>query len=75
LLREALTEAWIEAIIPPKSNRRFPAGFDRDTYNWRPLIENFFRKLRIKRFCNTMLQDRHQFNDFIALASNVIRIR
>jgi hypothetical protein len=32
-VREALAEAGIEAVIPPKSNRRFPAEFDRDTYN------------------------------------------
>jgi transposase len=31
-VREALAEAGIEAVIPPKSNRRFPAEFDRDTY-------------------------------------------
>ena len=45
-VREALAEAGIEAVIPPKSNRRFPAEFDRDTYKWRHLIENFFGKLK-----------------------------
>ena len=30
-LREALATAKIEAVIPPKSNRRLPADFDRDT--------------------------------------------
>jgi len=30
-LRKALTEAGIKARIPPKSNRCFPAEFDRDT--------------------------------------------
>jgi len=30
-LRHALTEARIEAVIQPKSNRRFPAELDRDT--------------------------------------------
>jgi transposase len=30
-LREALSEAKIEAVIPPKSNRRFPTEFDRET--------------------------------------------
>ena len=30
-LRDALTGAGIEAVIPPKSNRRFPPAFDRDT--------------------------------------------
>ena len=45
-LPEALADARIEAVIPPKSNRRFPAKFDRDTYKWRHLIENFFGKLK-----------------------------
>lgn len=31
-LRNALTGAGIEPVIPPKSNRRFLAGFNRDTY-------------------------------------------
>ena len=30
-LRDLLTSAGITAVIPPKSNRRFPAEFDRDT--------------------------------------------
>jgi hypothetical protein len=30
-IRNALTKAGIEAAIPPKSNRRFPADFERDT--------------------------------------------
>ena len=37
-LRDALTDAGIKAVIAPKSNRRFPADFDRDTYKWRHLI-------------------------------------
>ena len=41
-LRDALTRAGIEPVIPPKSNRRFPAAFDRDAYKWRHLIENLF---------------------------------
>ena len=43
-LRDRLTSAGITVVIPPKSNRRFPAEFDRDTYKWRHLIENFFGK-------------------------------
>ena len=48
-LRDMLTGAGITAVIPPKSNRRFPAEFDRDTYKWRHLIENFFGKLKAVR--------------------------
>ena len=57
-LRDVLSEAKIEAVIPPKSNRRFPAEFDKETYKWRHLIENFFQKIKeyrgiATRFCKT----------------------
>ena len=75
-LREALAEAATEAVIPPKSNRRFPAEFDRDTYKWRHLIENFFGKLKeyrgiATRCCKTDTS----FTAFIAIAATVIRLR
>jgi transposase len=69
-------QARIEAVIPPKSNRRFPAEFGRDTYKWRHLIENFFRKLKeyrgtATRCCKTDTS----FSAFIAIAATVIRLR
>ena len=75
-LREALATAKIEAVIPPKSNRRFPADFDRDTYKWRHLIENFFGKLKefrgiATRYCKTD----ESFAALISLAATVIRLR
>jgi len=75
-LRDLLTDIGIEPVIPPKSNRRFPAEFDRDTYKWRHLIENFFGKLKeyrgiAMRFCKTD----DSFSAFIALAATVIRLR
>lgn len=75
-LREALFKAGTEAVIPPKSNRRFPADFDRDTYKWRHLIENFFGKLKeyrgiATRCCKTDTS----FTAFIAIAATVIRLQ
>ena len=75
-LREALTEAKIEAVIPPKSNRRFPAAFDRDTCKWRHLIENFVGKLKefraiATRYCKTD----ESFTALISIAATVIRLR
>ena len=75
-LREALTGADIEPVIPPKSNRRFPAEFDRDAYKWRHLIENLFAKLKeyrgiAMRCCKTD----ESFRAFIALAATVMRLR
>ena len=75
-VREALTGAGIEPVIPPKSNRRFPAEFDRDTYKWRHLIENFFGKLKeyrgiAMRCCKTDTS----YSAFIAIVATVIRLR
>ena len=75
-LRDALTGAGIEPVIPPKSSRRLPAEFDRDTYKWRHLIENFFGKLKeyrgiAMRCCKTD----ESFSALISLAATVIRLR
>ena len=75
-LREALSAAKIDAVIPPKSNRRFPAEFDKETYKWRHLIENFFQKLKeyrgiAMRCCKTD----QSYSAFIALAATVIRLK
>ncbi len=75
-VREALAEAKIEAVIPPKSNRRFPADFDRDTYKWRHLIENLFAKLKeyrgiAMRCCKTDTS----YCAFIAITATVLRLK
>jgi transposase len=36
----------IEAVIPPKSNRKTPREYDQELYKARHLIENFFAKLK-----------------------------
>ena len=75
-LREALTGAEIEPVIPPKSNRRFPAEFDRDTCKWRHLIENFFGKPKeYRRIAMRRCKTDESFSAFIALAATVIRLR
>ena len=48
-LRTDLTERGIIPVIPPKSNRKFPATFDKETYKWQHLIENYFGKLKENR--------------------------
>ena len=45
-LRAELFERGIAPVIPPRSNRRFPAEFGKETYKWRHLIENYFGKLK-----------------------------
>lgn len=75
-LRNDLKDRGITAVIPPKSNRKFPADFDQETYKWRHLIENYFGKLKenrgiAMRSCKT---DR-SFKAFISLAATVIHLR
>jgi len=75
-VRGALIEQKIEPVIPPKSNRRFPAEFDRDTYKWRHLIKNFFGKLKEFRGIATQCcKTDSSFSAFIALAATIIRLR
>lgn len=75
-LREALMGAGIGPVIPPKSNRRFPAEFDRHTYKWRHLIENFFGKLKEYRGIATRCcKTDESFSAFISLAATIIRLR
>ena len=45
-LLDRLEEHQVEAVIPPKSNRKERWEFDQDKYCWRHLIENFFAKLK-----------------------------
>ena len=41
-----LASAGKSAVIPPKRNRTTPRPFDQELYKARPLIENFFCKLK-----------------------------
>ena len=45
-VREELTKAGIEAVIPAKRNRKNPAPHDAEKYKWRNLIERLFSKLK-----------------------------
>jgi transposase len=45
-IREELTKADVEAVIPAKSNRREPIAHDREKYRWRNLVERLFNKLK-----------------------------
>ncbi len=75
-LRTALDGRKIAPVIPPKSNRRFPAEFDKETYTWRHLIENFFGKLKENRGISMRSCKTDQsFTAFIALASALILMR
>lgn len=72
-LRSDLAQRDILAVIPPKSNRRFPAEFDKETYKCRHLIENFFGKLKENRgIAMRSCKTDHSFSAFITLAAAII---
>jgi transposase len=74
-LRVALTERGITPVIPPKSNRRFPATFDKETYKWRHLIENYFGKLKENRgIAMRSCKTDQSFAAFISMAATLIQI-
>ncbi len=75
-VREALEGAGIEAVIPPKPDRRFSAEFDRDICNWRHLIANFLGKLKeFRGIATRCCKTDSSFSAFIALAATVICLR
>jgi transposase len=75
-LRDDLSVRGITPIIPPKSNRRFPAEFDRETYKWRHLIENYFGKLKENRgIAMRSCKTDESFKAFISIAATIIQIR
>ncbi|WP_199861167.1 MULTISPECIES: IS5 family transposase [unclassified Roseovarius] len=75
-LRTALSERSITPVIPPKSNRRFPAEFDKETYKWRHLIENHFGKLKENRgIAMRSCKTDQSFKAFISLAASIIQLR
>ncbi len=75
-LRQDLAEKNITPVIPPETNRRFPAEFDNHTYKWRHLVENFLGKLKetrgiAMRSCKTD----QSFKSFISIAAVIIQTR
>lgn len=70
---DILKEAGIEAVIPPKSNRKTPREYDKTLYKERALIENFFAKLKQYRAIATRYDKRAtSFLGAIHLAASVI---
>jgi transposase len=43
---DKLEQAGVQAVIPPKANRKQPREYDNHLYKERALIENFFAKLK-----------------------------
>ncbi len=68
-----LSKKGVEAVIPPKSNRKEPRKYDKELYKARHLIENFFAKLKQYRAIATRYDKlANTFLGGIFLASAVI---
>jgi len=75
-LRKDMLERGITPVIPPKSNRKFPAEFDKETYKWRHLVENYFGKLKENRgIAMRACKTDQSFTAFISLAATLIELR
>jgi len=75
-LRNELLDRGITPVIPSKSNRKFPAEFDKEAYKWRHLIESYFGKLKegrgiTMRSCETD----PSFKAFISIGATLIHTR
>jgi transposase len=70
---ERLEKAGKSAVIPPKANRKHKRDYDKDLYQARHLIENFFAKLKQFRAIATRYDKRAiNFLAGIYLVSSVI---
>ena len=75
-LRNDLLDRDIIPVIPPKSNRKLPAEFDKETYKWRHLIENYFGKLKENRgIAMRSCKTDQSFIAFIYIAAIIIQLR
>lgn len=75
-LREALSEHDITPVIPPRKNRKHPAGYDEEMYKWRHLVENFFQKIKDYRAIETpYCKTDARFAAFISIAATMLCLK
>ncbi len=67
-LRDALSGRGANACIPPKSNRKNPATYDKDTYKERHTVENFFQRAkRCRRIGTRYEKTKMMYMSFVTL--------
>lgn len=63
----------IEAVIPPRSNRRVQRSFDKTLYKNRNLVERFFCRIKqFRRIATRYDKLAQRFSSFVAFAASVI---
>ena len=71
-----MAERSIEAIIPPKSDRKNPASCDMEIYKRRHLVEKKFQKLKeFKRVAMHACKTDTSFEAMIHIGATIIRTR
>ena len=69
-IREEISSAKIEAVIPSKSNRRDPIPHDKAKYKWRNQIERLFNKLKNwRRVATRYDKTKESYLGFVTLAA------
>ena len=71
-LRTEMAERGIDECIPPKSNRRRPAAYNKETYKNRHHVENFFQRAkRCRRIGTRYEKTARMFMAFIYLFASI----
>lgn len=69
-LVEAIQQKGAQAVIPPRSHRKTPRGYDKDLYKERNLIERMFNQLKnFRRIATRYDKTALSFLSFLHLAS------
>ena len=69
-IREEISSANVEAVIPSKSNRREPILHDKAKYKWRNQIERLFNKLKNwRRVATRYDKTKKSYLGFVAIAA------
>lgn len=69
-IRARLAEDGIEAVIPPKANRKEPIAYDAEQYKLREKVERFFGRLKqFRRIATRYDKLRKTFLAFIHLVA------
>ncbi len=70
-IRDMIREQGALDVIPPKANRKLPAGFDAELYKERDKIERFFGRLKasFRRIATRYEKTSRNFLSMIKLAS------
>jgi transposase len=71
-VREPLAAAGKTAVIPPRTNRTSPCGYDRELYAARHLIENFFAKIKQFRAIATYEKTARNFLAAVQFIASVV---